>query len=298
MTATDHHGLTFRQDYFGDPAGWQALVDLLQDIFGIDIGPLQQMGGPDKTSMPFGWFDADGVLVANLSAFALPFVINGRRINAAGLQSGVVRPAWRGRGLYRDVTKKVLDWCASQGFEALILTTDKPDLYTPYGFRSLPLHRFEGAAPAPVAADRPSRRLMPSDAGDLALLQTLLAERTPVSNTLAVTGNAAMFLINTRLDPDVRVDFLPDYQAAIAWKMPRPDHFSLLDVVAAEMPPLAAILGGLGAKPATAEILFRPDKLGWHGEARPIEGGTQLMVCGLDGVELEHPAMLSPMADF
>lgn len=144
----DSAGLTFRQDYFGDPAGWAALVSLLQDIFGIDIGPLRRLGGPDPTSMPFGWFDAEGGLAANISAFALPFVINGRIVNAAGLQSGAVRPPWRGRGLYRDLTVKALDWCEQQGFEAIILYTDKPSLYEPYGFRPIPLHRYEGAAPS------------------------------------------------------------------------------------------------------------------------------------------------------
>jgi GNAT superfamily N-acetyltransferase len=129
----DSAGLTFRQDYFGDPAGWAALVCLLKDIFGIDIGPLQQLGGPDPTSMPFGWFDAEGELAANISAFALPFVLNGRIVHAAGLQSGAVRPPWRGRGLYRDVTVKALEWCEKQGFEAVILYTDKPSLYEAYG---------------------------------------------------------------------------------------------------------------------------------------------------------------------
>jgi hypothetical protein len=88
----DSAGLTFRQDNFGDPSGWAALVSLLQDIFGIDVGPLQRLGGPDPTSMPFGWFDAEGELAANISVFALPFVFDGRIVNAAGLQSGAVRP--------------------------------------------------------------------------------------------------------------------------------------------------------------------------------------------------------------
>jgi hypothetical protein len=30
----------------------------------------------------------------------------------------------------------------------------------------------------------------------------------------------------------------------------------------------------------------------------PLEGDTRLMLRGLDGVLLDHPAMLSPMADF
>ncbi|KPH09639.1 GNAT family N-acetyltransferase [Rhizobium acidisoli] len=294
----DSAGLTFRQDYFGDPAGWAALVRLLQDIFGIDIGPLQQLGGPDPTSMPFGWFDAEGGLAANISAFALPFVLNGRIVHAAGLQSGAVRPPWRGRGLYRDLTVKALDWCERQGFEAVILYTDKPSLYEPYGFRAIPQHRYQGAAPDPSIFSGPARLLAPTDADDLALLQSLLNARSPVSTSLSVAADAAMFLINTQLDPDVRVSFIEDLQAVIAWKMDDAGRFSLLDVVAAEIPTLAAILGGLDIASAAIEVFFRPDKLDWAGAPRPVESGTVLMLRGL-GDEVPHfPAMLSPMADF
>ncbi|TLX11537.1 GNAT family N-acetyltransferase [Rhizobium sp. MHM7A] len=294
----DSAGLTFRQDYFDDPTGWAALVCLLKDIFGIDIGPLQQLGGPDPSSMPFGWFDATGELAANISAFALPFVINGRVVHAAGLQSGAVRPQWRGRGLYRDLTVKALDWCEQQGFEAVILYTDKPSLYEPYGFRSIPLHRYEGAAPAPSTPGAPALPLSPTNADDLALLQSLLKARSPVSTTLSVTTNAAMFLINTQLDPDIRVSFLKDQQAVIAWKIDEAGRFNLLDVVAAQIPTLAAIVGGLEMAPTAVEVFFRPDKLGWAGVPRPLESGTRLMLQGLGDVAPASPAMLSPMADF
>ncbi|MGR9185851.1 GNAT family N-acetyltransferase [Rhizobium leguminosarum] len=294
----DSAGLTFRQDYFGDPAGWAALVCLLRDIFGIDIGPLQQLGGPDPTSMPFGWFDAEGELAANISAFALPFVLNGRNVHAAGLQSGAVRPPWRGRGLYRDVTVKALDWCERQGFEAVILYTDKPSLYEPYGFRAIALHRYEGPTPDPSSSAARARPLLPTNADDLALLQSLLKRRSPVSTSLAVTVNAAMFLINTQLDPDIRISFLAERQAAIAWKMDEAGRFSLLDVVAADIPSLAAILGGLEIAPASVEVLFRPDKLGWDSVPQPLESGTRLMLRGLGHATPDFPAMLSPMAEF
>ncbi|MHC2217428.1 GNAT family N-acetyltransferase [Rhizobium leguminosarum] len=293
----DSAGLTFRQDYFGDP-GWAALVCLLKDIFGIDIGPLQQLGGPDPTSMPFGWFDAEGELAANISAFGLPFVLNGRIVHAAGLQSGAVRPAWRGRGLYRDVTVKALDWCEKQGFEAVILYTDKPSLYEAYGFRAIALHRYEGPAPDPSSSVARARPRLPTTADDLALLQSLLKRRSPVSTSLAVTVNAAMFLINTQLDPDIRISLLEDRQAAIAWKMDEAGRFSLLDVVAADIPSLAAILGGLEIAPASVEVLFRPDKLGWDSVPQPLESGTRLMLRGLGHATPDFPAMLSPMAEF
>jgi predicted N-acetyltransferase YhbS len=297
MSVVDSGGLTFRQDYFGDPAAWSSLVSLLDDTFGIDIDPLRELGGPDPTSMPFGWFTNEGLLAANLSAFSMPFVLNGRLVNAAAFQSGAVRPPWRGRGLYRDVTGKALAWCEARGFEAIILYTDKPALYEPYGFRSLPLHKYVGAAPMPEGAAA-SRPLQPRDEDDLALLQGLLRNRKPVSETLAVASSAAMFLINTQLDLDIRLSYVEESKAIIAWKMPAPGHVVLLDVVAREIPSLAAILSGPGIQATTVETLFRPDRLGWSGEAIPYEGGTRLMLRGLEEMSLDHPAMLSPMADF
>ncbi|SCB57802.1 hypothetical protein GA0061105_103259 [Rhizobium aethiopicum] len=209
-----------------------------------------------------------------------------------------MRPQWRGRGLYRDLTVKALDWCEQQGFEAVILYTDKPSLYEPYGFRSIPLHRYEGAAPAPSTPAAAALPLSATNADDLALLQALLKARSPVSTTLSVTANAAMFLINTQLDPDIRVSFLGDERAAIAWKMDAAGRFSLVDVVATEIPTLAAILGGLEIASTHIEVLFRPDKLGWAGDPLPLQSGTTLMLRGLGDMTPHFPAMLSPMADF
>lgn len=294
----DSSGLTFRQDYFDDPAAWEALVSLLRDTFGIDLGPLQQLGGPDPTSMPFGWFDADGRLAANLSVFALPLVVNGRVLNAAAFQSGAVRPRWRSRGLYRDVTRKALDWCEQQGFEAIVLYTDKPSLYEPYGFQSLPLHLYSGRAPAPAVSITPVRAVNPALPADLALLQSALRTRTTISDSLAVTANAAMFLINTQLDADVRLSWLAEEQAVVAWKMDSAGRFILLDAVAPEIPPLAVILGGLGIRPAFADVLFRPDKLKWDADPLPLGSGTQFMLRAANNMTLDFPGMLSPMADF
>jgi predicted N-acetyltransferase YhbS len=139
--------LTFRSDYFGDPAAWRAVADLLDDTFGIDVTGLDRLGGPDPTCTAFAWFDEAGACIANISAFSLPLVVNGTFLRAAGLQSGAVRADHRGRGLYRDVMEAALNHCDAEGFEAVALLTDTPDLYTRYGFRTLAQHRFTGTAP-------------------------------------------------------------------------------------------------------------------------------------------------------
>ncbi|NVP54759.1 hypothetical protein [Mycoplana rhizolycopersici] len=55
--ASDRAGLIFREDYFDDPAGWAAVKALLVDVFGVDVKPLDRLGGPDRTLMSSAWFD-------------------------------------------------------------------------------------------------------------------------------------------------------------------------------------------------------------------------------------------------
>ena len=76
--------LELRSDYFGDPASFRALVDLLRDTFDIDVGEVERFGGQEQGSMPFGYFDAEGRCVANFSAFSMPLVIGGRPVRAVG----------------------------------------------------------------------------------------------------------------------------------------------------------------------------------------------------------------------
>ncbi len=80
-----------------------------------------------------------------------------------------------------------------------------------------------------------------------------------------------MFLINTQLDPEVSLSWLDEEEAVIAWKQEEPGRFSLLDVVAKEIPPLGVILGGLGVAPAHADVFFAPDKLDWQGRPSPTK---------------------------
>jgi GNAT superfamily N-acetyltransferase len=299
MTAlAARHGLTFRQNYFGDPAAWAALVALLEDTFGIDVGIQDRFGGPDPTSMPFAYFDENGVCVANFSAFSMPVMIDGRLVKAAGFQSGAVRPQWRGLGLYRDVMNRAFGWCDEQGFELGLLLTDKPSLYEPYSFKVLPQQRFVGAPP-PLEAKHAgvSRALSVENSGDAALIRQVLRERIPVSSVFAVAVQAEMFLLNSVFDGDVRLSYLQDHQAIVAWKA-EGASFQLLDIAGKTIPPFAAILSALDQRPDRVAACFPPDRLDWQGKPEPFASDTSLMVRGDAADSLSGPVMLSPMAEF
>jgi GNAT superfamily N-acetyltransferase len=291
-------GLVYREDYFSDPAGWSAVKDLLRDIFGIDISPLDRLGGPDPTSMPSAWFDENGRCIANLSAFSMPVVMNGRPVRAAGLQSGAVRPEWRGRGLFRSVLTRTLERIDDAGFAAALLYTDKPTLYEPYGFVAVQQFFFEGTPPASGTQQAGTRRLDVNDAGDLDILRGLLARRSPVSYRFAVSAQSAMFLLNCVLVDAVRLDVLTDYECVVAWRMGAGEVFELLDIVGPEMPSLATILALLSIAPAKVIVHVPPDRLGWMGTS--VRGETDLvfMIRGATGRVPTEPFCLSPMAEF
>jgi predicted N-acetyltransferase YhbS len=184
--------LTFRQSYLSDPASWRALIDLLQDTFHINIGALDNLGGMDPSSMPFGWFDEKGVLAANLSVFSMPMMVDGRRLKVAALQSGAVRPAHQGKGLYRHVMQMAFAWIDESGFDLAMLYTDKPAMYEPYGFKTVPVHKFTGPSPQPGPASS-ARALDIDNSADVTLLTGLINGRAPASNLFSPLSHRRCF---------------------------------------------------------------------------------------------------------
>ncbi len=291
-------GLTLRQDYFADPKAFQALADLLHDVFGIDIALQNTLGGPDPTSMPFGYFDEAGRCVANFSAFSMPLRVNGRLVRAAGYQSGAVRQDFRGQGLYRQLMMLAFDRAKAQGFEAGILLTDKPALYEPYGFRVVPQFRSGGEAPEVRPSGPVGRTLDLTIGSDLHLVRQILRQRQPVSDIFSPVRQMEMFLLNARLDPQCRLTLLPLHGAVIAWKTDGKATLQILDIVAPSLPSVVEICAALGGDFKRIEVCFPTDRLDWAGVAMPHAGSCVLMLQGIDPDFTLQPWMLSPMAEF
>jgi GNAT superfamily N-acetyltransferase len=291
--------LHLKTGYLGERPAFLALVDLLRDIFDIDIGRLDGFGGPDLAAMPFGYFDPEGRCVANFTAFPMPLMIEGRIVRAVGYQSGAVRPDYRGRGLYRDLMGRAFAWAQLEGFELGLLLTDKPALYRPYGFEVVAQHVFRGLAPQPSTPQPPAWRLSLTSSDDIALVRRLLAERQPVSNHFSIAGHQTEFLLNACFDDDIRLSHLPGSDAIAAWRVEE-DALHLLDIVAARVPPLADIAGALQQVSSQCVVHFPPDRLDWPlGRPESHTGFCDLMVAPM--AETHLPAItfaLPPMAEF
>jgi hypothetical protein len=165
-----------------------------------------------------------------------------------------------------------------------VLNTGQPELYTPFGFRHVPEHRFvvdrDGTASPTPSVER-FRRLDSSDPADRKCLRTLLEERTPVSRRLGVVAETAAFAFNECLRPPV---FSAELDAVVCFEHDE-TTLRLYDVVARRLPSLDQIVARIDRvdpPPRRVELYFAPDRIAPSARPEPhvLHGDEHLMVRG------------------
>lgn len=261
--------LHFRSDYAQTRAGLAGLHGLIRDVFEIDISPLDRLEH-DPSVIAFGWWHRDR-LVANVSLYERQLSLAGRQVCALGVQSVAVRPEWRGRGLFRDLMRRALR-IADTRTELVILVTETPDLYRPFGFRQIRETVFSAGMP-PRRAPARCRDLSLDATGDVALLRDLFSRRAPTSLIASACDHPSLFLLKAALTPAIRLVHLPELEAVVAVRT-EPDTLILLDIVAPEIPALDDILAALDVDRPRVEVRLSPDRLSWQSEKQhPIDNG-------------------------
>ncbi len=284
--------LQLKQDLRDDPTAANAYATLIDAVFEMDLAERDRICGRDPTGVALGLFDADGCCVAGAEVFSLGLRLAGVAATAAAIRLVAVAEAWRGQGLFRRLMPHVLARCDAVG-PAALLYAEHPTLYSPFGFRPLPQHKQVGPAPmaAPVSDAAPSP-LDLSRPDDLALVERLLAAREPVSEQVAVEGGASLFLSQAG---DATLAYAPALDAVAAFHS-EADAFTLVDVVAAQVPTLAVLLAALHRTPRRVAVLFPTDKLAWEGAT--IREDTGLMLRGREPAAFQQPFMLPPTTGF
>jgi predicted N-acetyltransferase YhbS len=281
--------LEFRSHYAQSRHGLDELTRLIDDVFDVDVSPLDRLGH-DPSVVSFGWWDGDR-LVANVSLYERCLWLCGEKTRALGVQSVATRPEWRGRGLFCDLMTRALAY-ADARTGLIILGTGTPALYTRFGFRQIEETVFSGN----VAADKgtlSSRRLSLETDADADLLRALFARRTPTSTFASACDHPALFMLRAARSRQIDLIHIPDLDAVVAVKMPEGAVPTLLDIVAPAIPSLAQIASAIGHQGGEIRVLLTPDRLSWLPERQePLDNGY--MVRGPFGPE-GRPFMLSDM---
>lgn len=281
--------LHFRSGYAETTDGLSELIKLIQDVFEIDVSPLNRLGH-DPSVVSFGWWRGDR-LVANVSLYQRRLWLLGKEVPAFGVQSVAVRPEWRGRGLFRDLMTRALAF-ADARTSLVILETGTPALYQPFGFRQIEEARFSGGLKC--RQSRPNYRALSLDEeSDVALLRDLFSRRAPTSLLASACDHPALFMLKAALTPEIKLLHLEDLEAVVAVMGLDQPSLTLLDIVAASIPPLEAIVSALGYGGERVEVHLTPDRLAWTPDQQhPIE--SDCMVRGVFPVE-GQAFMLSEM---
>jgi predicted N-acetyltransferase YhbS len=265
--------LNFRSDYAHSVDGLWELTRLIHDIFEIDISPLDRLGH-DPSVIAFGWWH-DDELVANVSLYERRLWLLGEQVTAFGVQSVAVRPAWRGRGLFRDLMERALGF-ADAKVDLVILTTGSPSLYTPFGFRQIKEATFSSGVARQQT--RPAYRVLSlADDADIAFLRTIFSRRAPTSLVASACDHTALFMLKAVATPEIELLHLPDLDAVVAVKGRNGSSMALLDIVAPSIPSLDEIVFALGYAGERIEVHLTPDRLSWTPEKQtPVDNGNMV----------------------
>jgi ribosomal protein S18 acetylase RimI-like enzyme len=271
-----------------------SLFELLGVVFpeviaAAEIG--RKLGGYwEQASTPFIKFEGD-MAVSHVGVLEIPMRLMGETVTVGGIHAVSTHPEFRRRGYYREVMEEVLDYCDNR-YDTLVLTTEHPEFYQPFGFRVVKEHIFETfETKSDYVGNRENLRLLNlADITDLKLLHRLLETREPVSNIVGVgkEKDKALFLVNEGSNP---IYYASDLDTVILMEIEN-SILKLFNIVATDICTLQEILERIPQAVEKVEIYFSPERLneGWNTNAQPLphmyDGGV-LMVRGKFPAEQE-----------
>ena len=279
-----------------DPAGRAAYIHFTQQIHGLDLSRWSELGYWDDNYVSFSFFDG-GRVVSSVSVYLLPMVVAGQVCRVPQLSGVGTDPAYRRRGLNRELTQRALAWCAEQGaspFCFFFADEDAFPFYARCGFRRATQHRFTAPVRSPHAQPPAPRRLDFDSADDRALLERLATNRAPASRAVGCTS-ANLLMFHALYTVRDCAYWLADLNVVVFARL-REGVLYLADVVGPQLPAWSDLLPRLpGVDQARSiEFLFGPDLLqppDLHSWPDDQDDGTHL---GGSGFPLEREAFRFP----
>lgn len=281
-----------RHSFSDNPALSERLFDLLDAVFpGVRqvARNARALGASwESVSTPFIHFE-QGRAVSHVGVIELSLVLLGQTVTVGSIHGVATHPDVRRRGHFRRLMEEALEYCASR-YETLILTTEHPEYFAPFGFRVVSEHLFTVKCDSAGGGDG-FRLLDTRQASDLALLHRLLEARQAVSQVVGVVNEKAVFCFNegSRL-----LHYAADLDVIVCMGLEE-TRLKLFDIVGPKIPPLARVLERIPRRLDEVAICFSADQLAVEAEATPYvldhDGPSYLMVRGPFAAE-GHPFTL------
>ncbi len=281
-----HSAARCKRSYADDPTLSDRVFDLLETWF-VGIGARRSEAATlgstwDACSTPFVC-EENGQIVSHVGLLETTIVVLGQETRLGGVHGVCTLESERRKGHFRRCMESLLEDCEGR-LETLVLTTENPEYYEPFGFRTVAEHKFV----APVAPRAKASAFRPFDlarAGELDRLDRLLEERTPVSNVYGVVRELDIFKFS---QGSQGLYYSDDLDCFAVFELSG-SRTTIIDVVARELPPIDELLARIPSHTETVEFYFSPDR--FDVAARPEifrYDQDQFLVRGPFAAEHEH----------
>jgi predicted N-acetyltransferase YhbS len=285
---SDQKEKDLKRSFSEDSALSEQLFELLDSVFpGVRqvAQNARDLGASwESVSTPFICFE-QGRPVSHVGVIELSLVLRGSIVRVGSIHGVATRADYLRRGLFRRAMESALEHCASR-YQTVILTTEHPEYFEPFGFRVITEHIFTSRVDSEGKSDG-FRLIDPTEGSDVVLLHRLLETRQPVSNLLGVVNEKAVFCFNEGSRP---LHYARDLDVVVCMEI-EGALLKLFDIVGPKLPPLAAILERLPQRIEEVDICFSPDRFAVETTAVPClfdhDGPSYFMVRGPFAVEGE-----------
>ncbi len=251
--------LSLRTEYWDDLAARGAFKEFLITIHGLDLSEWESAGYWDYAYTPFSFFDGEQV-VSNVCVYSLEAVINGAPARVAQISGVGTLPAWRRKGLNRQLTERALEW-AREPHQAVFLFADTGAIpfYTACGFT--PIDEFvEFMEVKPVARKNGAVKLDPGNKEHRQRIYKYAERRGPVSEKFSVL-NPKLFAFHCLHSLRDRVYEIPDLECLVCCE--RADgRLKIFDIVSEQPPAFEQVYPYIACDgDREVEFHFHTDKL-------------------------------------
>ncbi|PGZ61607.1 GNAT family N-acetyltransferase [Bacillus cereus] len=258
----------------------EQLFPLFEEVFGITsqtLNDFSEKGYWDDTYKALSFLQEDKV-IANVAAFSLPLLINGERINAAGIQSVMTHPNFRRQGLMTQLMSRMIEEIDKQ-CNCALLFTETPELYKTFGFKVVQEHLMTIPYDKSNNKDSLLRKLDYHTEEDRQLIHETVDSSQRLSNIFSTLNFQSSFYLNmNNSNWNEKLYYSEKLDALIVYEV-KDQKLKLFGVFASVLPVLDELCEEINEEFTEIEFYFSPDQLGIEGvQFTEVQFSKYLMV--------------------